>query len=167
MLLISHSTRAWVGNSVLLQRELCMTSALTVCVTGDGAIVRTEARLHLPFSQLEFVRICQLCPANVAHPLLLACATLSHVDWHPWCPRSVPSHLRTRLQITGLVFLQNEQGTGMWPVSEVQNVQFICLAPSGQSLSLMTDTVAQRSWVMWGNCNNLMACYHTLSGEVF
>lgn len=90
-----------------------MTSALTVCVTGDRAIVRTEARLHLPFTQLELVRICQLCPANVAHPLLLPCATLSYIDWYPGCPRSVPPYLRARLQITGLVFLQNEKGTGM------------------------------------------------------
>lgn len=72
-----------------------MTSALTVCVTGDRAIVGTEACLHLPFTQLEFVWICQVRPTNVAHPLLLASATLSYIDWHPWCPRSVPPHLRT------------------------------------------------------------------------
>lgn len=90
-----------------------MTSELTVCFAGDSAIVGTEACLHLPFTQLEFVRICQLGPANVAHPLLLACATLSYIDRHPWGPRSVPPHLRTRLQITGLVFLRSEKGTGI------------------------------------------------------
>lgn len=133
--------RPWFAEVCDYRTENC--AALTVCFTGDSAIVRTEARLHFPFTQLEFMRICQLCPANVAYPLLLACPSLSYIDWHPWCPRSVPPHLRTRLQITGLVFLQNEKGTGMCPVFEVQNVQFICLDPSGQSLSLMRDTVAE------------------------
>lgn len=47
--------------------------------------------------------------AHVAHPLLLASSTLSHIDGHPGSPRCVPLHLRTSLQVAGLVFLNEKQ----------------------------------------------------------
>lgn len=50
----------------------------------------------------------QVGPAHVAHPLLLTSSTLSHVDGHPGGPRCVPLHLWTRLQVTGLVLLNEE-----------------------------------------------------------
>lgn len=78
---------------------------LTVRLAGRRPVVGAVARLHLPASDLQLVRVGQVRSAHVAHPLLLAGATLSHVDGHPRSPGGVSLHLWTRLQITGLVLL--------------------------------------------------------------
>ena len=66
-----------------------------------------EARLHLPAANLQLVGVGQVGAAHVAHPLLLTSSTLSHVDRHPGSPRCVPLYLWTRLQVTGLVLLND------------------------------------------------------------
>ena len=88
------------------------TQTLTVGLTGGGAIVGAEARLHLAPSDLQLVGVRQLGAAHVAHPLLLARPALRHVDGHPGRPGRVPLHLRTRLQVTGLVLLQSTDTNG-------------------------------------------------------
>ena len=85
---------------------------LTVCLTGCCTIVGTEARLHLPASNLQLMWIRQVGPTHVAHPLLLTRSALSHIDRHPGGPRSVPLYLWTCLQVTGLVLL-NEKVAGV------------------------------------------------------
>lgn len=82
---------------------------LTVRLAGGRSVVGAETRLHLPASDLQLVGIGQMRPAHVAHPLLLTSSALSHVDGHPGRPRRVPLHLRTRLQVTGFVFLQQNK----------------------------------------------------------
>lgn len=81
---------------------------LTVRLAGCCAIVGTEARLHLPASDLQLVGVRQVGAAHVAHPLLLTSSTLSHVDGHPGGPGGVPLYLWTRLQVTGLVLLNEK-----------------------------------------------------------
>lgn len=91
-------------------------SPLTVCLADGRAVVRAEARLHLPPSDLQVVGVGQVGAAHVAHPLLLAGPALRHVDGHPGRPRGVPLHLWARLQVTGLVLLpgQTERDRGMF-----------------------------------------------------
>lgn len=92
------------------ETDVCVPGGeLTVSLAGCRAIVGTEARLHLPASDLQLVGIGQMRPAHVAHPLLLTSSALSYVDGHPGRPRRVPLHLRTRLQVTGFVFLQRKK----------------------------------------------------------
>ena len=79
--------------------------SLTVSLAGGRAVVGAEARLHLPASDLQLVRVGQVGAAHVAHPLLLARSALRDVDRHPRSPWGVPLHLRTGLQVTGFVFL--------------------------------------------------------------
>lgn len=50
----------------------------------------------------------QVRATHVAHPLLLPGAALSHVDGHPRRPGRVPLHLWTRLQVAGLVLLNEK-----------------------------------------------------------
>lgn len=78
---------------------------LTVCLAGHCSIIRAVAGLHLPFSQLQLVRIRQLGPADVPYPLLLPRPSLGYIHRHPGRPRGVSSHLRARFQITSLVLL--------------------------------------------------------------
>lgn len=99
---------------------------LTVRLTGRCSIIRAVARLHLPAANLQLVRVGQMCSAHVAHPLLLAGAALSHIDWHPWSPRGVSLHLWTRLQITGLVLLH-------WNKSEIIYQDFPFIKVTGEA----------------------------------
>lgn len=86
--------------------SLCCFTLLTIRLTDHRSIIRTVARLYFPPSDLQLVRIGQVGPAHVAHPLLLTSSTLGHIDRHPGGPRSVPLYLWTGLQVTSLVLLK-------------------------------------------------------------
>lgn len=105
------------GSRPAINSEI-LKSKLTVSFARGGTVTGAEASLHFALSELQLMGVGQLSSAGVTEPLLLPRPGLCDVHRHPRSPRSVPSHLRTRLQVAGSVLLwgahdQHRAGTAV------------------------------------------------------